>query len=102
MEWNRNTKQLRAKLEEYESRLASLDGVSDTPTANLVETVTSSETEVNELHDRFKVLEAQLKAYKGLPKSRNEARKEVQRVEKELMDLQKRRDALFESLVEDK
>jgi len=102
MEWNRNTKQLRAKLEEYESRLSGLDGNSDESTASLIENVTSSEREVNELRDRFKELEARLQAYKGLPKNKNEARKEVQRVEKEWMDLQKRRDALFERLVEHK
>jgi len=102
MEWNRNTKQLRAKLEEYESRLSGLDGNSNESTASLIENVTSSEREVNELRDRFKELEARLQAYKGLPKNKNEARKEVQRVEKEWMDLQKRRDALFERLVEHK
>lgn len=100
MEWNRNTKQLRAKLEEYDNRLASLDGGNDTSAASLVEDVASREEQVDELSETVRKLETQLQAFKGLPKNKNAARKEVQRVEKELTDLQKQRDALFESLVE--
>jgi HAUS augmin-like complex subunit 1 len=100
MEWNRNTKQLRAKLEEYENRLASLDVGNDASAANLIEEVSSCEKQVVELSETVRKLETQLQAFKGLPKNKNAARKEVQRVEKELTDLQTQRDALFEGLVE--
>lgn len=102
MEWNRNTKQLRSKLEEYENRLASLDAGGDGSASSLIEEITSSEGEVGALSEKVQKLETQLQAFKGLPKNKNAARKEVQRVEKELNDFQKRRDALFEGLVEDK
>jgi HAUS augmin-like complex subunit 1 len=100
MEWNRNTKQLRAKLEEYENRLASLDYGNDTASASFIEEVVAAEEEVDRLNEELRSLETRLQAFKGLPKDKNAARKEVQKVEKELSDLQRRRDALFEGLVE--
>jgi len=100
MEWNRNTKQLRAKLEEYEGRLANLECGNKPSSGELIEEAVAREREVNEMSERANTLESQLQAYKGLPKNKNAARKELQRVEKELAELQKRRDTLFEGLVE--
>jgi HAUS augmin-like complex subunit 1 len=100
MEWNRNTKQLRAKLEEYESRLASLESGDGSSSRELIKEVVAQEQQVSGLSERVQALESQLQAYKGLPKNKNAARKEVQKVEKELIELQKRRDMLFEGLVE--
>jgi HAUS augmin-like complex subunit 1 len=100
MEWNRNTKQLRAKLEEYESRLASLDSGDGPSSRELIKEVVAQEQQVSGMMERVQTLESQLQAYKGLPKTKNGARKEVQKFEKELVELQKRRDMLFEGLVE--
>jgi len=101
MEWNRNTKQLRAKLEEYENRLASLEsGDGPAKRRELVKEVVTQEEQVSGMSERVQTLESQLQAYRGLPKNKNAARKEVQKVERELAELQKRRDTLFEGLVE--
>jgi len=100
MEWNRNTKQLRAKLEEYESRLASLESGDGPAGREIIKEVVAQEQQVSGMSERVQTLESQLQAYKGLPKNKTAARKEVQKVEKELAELQKRRDTLFEGLVD--
>lgn len=100
MEWNRNTKQLRAKLDEYEGRLASLESGDGLASRELIKEVVEQEQQISGMNERVQTLESQLQAYKGLPKNKNAARKEVQKVEKELAELQKQRDTLFEGLVE--
>ena len=96
LEWNRNTKQLRTKISEYTERLASLDGKDN----GLIEDLVKREKGVMELGERVKQLEAQVEAYKGLPKDRDAARREVEKASKELAGLQRQRDKMFEELVE--
>lgn len=96
LEWNRNTKQLRTKIGEYTERLGSLEGKDN----GLIEDVVKREKSVMELSKRVKDLEAQVEAFKGLPKDKDAARREVERASKELATLQRRRDKMFEELVE--
>ena len=96
MEWNRNTKQLRSKISEYIERLGSLEGKD----GGLIEEVVGREKLVLEFGERVSELEDQVKAFKGLPRDREEARREVEKVGRELVGLQRRRDRMFEELVE--
>jgi HAUS augmin-like complex subunit 1 len=96
LEWNRNTKQLRSKIGEYTERLAGLEGKD----SGLIEEVVRREKSVAELSERVEALEAQVQAFIGLPRDRDAARREVERVGKELVELQRKRDRMFEELVE--
>jgi HAUS augmin-like complex subunit 1 len=96
LEWSRNTKQLRTKIGEYTERLGSLEGKDN----GLIEDVVRRERSVTELTERVKDLEAQVEAFKGLPKDKDAARREVEKASKELASLQRRRDKMFEALVE--
>ena len=96
LEWNRNTKQLRTKINEYTERLASLEEKD----SGLIEDVVRRERNVTELAEKVKQLDAQVSAFKGLPKDRDAARREVEKAEKELEQLQSKRDKMFEALVQ--
>jgi HAUS augmin-like complex subunit 1 len=96
LEWNRNTKQLRTKIGEYAERLGSLEGRDN----GLIEEVVRREKGVMDLSERVKELESQVEAFKGLPRDRDAARKEVEKVGRELASLQRKRDRMFEELVE--
>jgi HAUS augmin-like complex subunit 1 len=96
LDWNRNTKQLRTKIGEYTERL----GGTEAKDSGLIEEVVRREKGVIEMGERLKSLEAQVEAFKGLPKDRDAARKEVEKVGKELANLQRKRDVMFEELVE--
>ena len=96
LEWNRNTKQLRTKIGEYNERLAAVEGND----GGLIEEVVRREKMVLEMGERVRELEGRVDAFKGLPKDRDEARREVEKVGKELGRLQRKRDRMFEGLVE--
>lgn len=102
VDWNRNTKQLRAKLEEYTSRLSVLaaDNMAGTNGGALIEEIAERERVLEELRDRLGGLEEQVKVFQGLPNDIDGARKEIERAKGELAGLQRRRDKLFEGLVE--
>lgn len=101
LEWTRNTKQLRAKLGEYNDRLASLaDAGAETQSGLLVEQIVQRESDLLELGERVARLEGRVDAFKGLPGDRDGARREVEKAGNELGRLQRRRDELFEGLVE--
>jgi HAUS augmin-like complex subunit 1 len=96
LEWNRNTKQLRTKIGEYTVRLGSLEGKDH----GLIEDVVRRENATVELSERVKDLEAQVEAFKGLPRDRDAARGEVEKLGRELAALQRKRDRMFEELIE--
>ncbi|KIW02774.1 uncharacterized protein PV09_05836 [Verruconis gallopava] len=96
LEWNRNTKQLRTKIGEYNERLSTLEGKD----SGLIEDVVRREKGVIELTERVKDLEAQVEAFKGLPRDKDAARQVVEKASKELAALQRQRDKMFEELIE--
>ncbi|KAF2419780.1 hypothetical protein EJ08DRAFT_654007 [Tothia fuscella] len=103
LEWTRNTKQLRAKLGEYNDRLASLAADSNEKQSGaLIEQIVEREGLILGLGDRVAMLEERVEQFRGLPGDRDGARREVERVQNELGRLQRRRDAFFEGLVEKK
>ncbi|KAE9988880.1 hypothetical protein EG328_005590 [Venturia inaequalis] len=115
LDWNRNTKQLRSKITEYNDRLSTLNPYQGSPspyssprrnhsrsnTVSLtpVEEVVEKEKRLLELGEKVRELEEQVKAYKGLPKDKDDARKVVEKIRKENDKLRQKRDRLFEGLV---
>jgi HAUS augmin-like complex subunit 1 len=97
LDWNRNTKQLRAKLAEYQDRLAGIGNSASTKDAR---EVVEKEQEIVELEDRLEELKARIEAYKGLPSGREEAIEAVKKAEEEASKLGRRLDELFEGLAE--
>ncbi|KAF2459490.1 hypothetical protein BDY21DRAFT_191535 [Lineolata rhizophorae] len=114
VDWTRKTKALRAKLREYEDRLATLSPDyrgpaspskgggkrgSKQPTVTIGGLV-EREAEVKGLIERVGDLERRVGAFKGLPDRKEEARKEVEKARRRLEELRAERDRLFEELVE--
>jgi HAUS augmin-like complex subunit 1 len=96
LDWTRNTKQLKTKLNEYSDRLASLSGQAQGDVRELVE----QEQRIHKLEQTGTNLMQQLEAYKGLPSNKDEAVDIVKKLEGEVAQLGKRVDAMFEGLVE--
>ncbi|KAH0543985.1 hypothetical protein FGG08_001752 [Glutinoglossum americanum] len=97
-EWNRATKILTTKVQEYKDRLVSL-GDEEPPHPSLPEII-AEEKEIAALKARVILLETQVKAFQGLPHDIDLAKLEVGRVRRELEKLTRQRDKLFEGLVE--
>lgn len=102
VDWNRNTKVLKAKLGEYNDRLAALaaDTALERGNGELVEKIAKREKNIEELRVNVESLEKQVDAFRGLPNDRDGARKEVERAVEELAALQSKRDGIFEGWVE--
>jgi HAUS augmin-like complex subunit 1 len=105
-DYARQTKHLRAKLREYENRLAGLPdpmaaiGVGSMRGRATARSVKAREEEVRALRERVHALEGELEAFGGLPGDRDGARKKVLERQRELEALRERRDRAFEGLVE--
>lgn len=100
LDYQRKTKVLAAKIPELRDRLASLTmAAGGTPTPTLHD-VNHEEDRFRELMEVVKSLETQVKSYHGLPHDTDLARLEVETLKAELRDLSRRRDNMFEGLVE--
>lgn len=97
-EWNRATKILTAKVQEYKDRLSSLN--SSIPPCPLIPEIIVEEKEIIKLKAWVVDLNEQAKAFQGLPHDKNLSRLEVERVRRELEILTRKRDGLFEGLVD--
>lgn len=105
----RQTKHLRTKIRENEDRLASLEHqlakTAATPAAKGVSSAEAiadmleQQTSLGALRQRVESLEKEVDEFAGLPADREAARKEVGKLEIELDNVRRRRDALFEGLV---
>ncbi|CAK3967707.1 Hypothetical predicted protein [Lecanosticta acicola] len=96
-EWTRSTKQLKAKIAEYDERLASSRPA--TATAGL-DAVQRKADEVSNYRVRLASLEAELHAFRDLPADACSARNVIEEARDRLRDLTSRRNKLFESLAE--
>ncbi|KAL4750187.1 hypothetical protein BDW72DRAFT_120382 [Aspergillus terricola var. indicus] len=97
-EWNRGTKLLSAKINEYKDRSAAL-GRNSNKGATLEE-VMLEEEEVGRLVDSVKALEARIETFHNLPKDITGARAEYRTLEAEFNCLIQARDSMFENLVD--
>lgn len=106
----RQTKHLRTKIREAEDRLASLDAAAarNTAATPASKSVSSAETIVqmleqqaslDALREKVEALEREVDAFAELPADKDAARKEVGKLEVELDNVRRKRDALFEGLV---
>ncbi|KAF2444065.1 hypothetical protein P171DRAFT_485530 [Karstenula rhodostoma CBS 690.94] len=108
-EQTRQTKHLRTKIREYEDRLASLEyqqaKTAATPasksvsSAEAIADMLEQQASLSALRQRVESLEREVDEFAGLPADREAARKEVSKLEIELDNVRRRRDALFEALV---
>ena len=98
-DYQRKTKALASKLPELRDRVASL-ATSMGSSKITIQDVKAEEDKFKELIAIVKDLEAQVKSYHGLPQDTDLARLELESIRVELRDLTRRRDNMFEGLVE--
>ncbi|EME40107.1 hypothetical protein DOTSEDRAFT_56391 [Dothistroma septosporum NZE10] len=96
-EWIRGAKHLKAKVAEYEERIAA----SRPSTAGNTFAIFHRKAEaVSDQRERFARLEAELRAFNGLPADPRAARKKVEEAREQLRKLTTKRDRVFEQMVE--
>lgn len=112
-DWTRQSKILSTKISEYESRLARLNAQRTRqtstgqtafpdlpPTTPYLETLIAEEKETQSQLSKLRALENEVSQYRDLPDDIGAAKEELKRQEDELRRLVRRRDDLFEGLVE--
>lgn len=96
-EWSRSTKLLAAKLGEYQDKIASLER--NKPRGPTIEELVAEEQDVVTLREEVKSRETRINMFHDLPKDIPGARAQYKNLERELGQLTKERDAMFENLV---
>lgn len=99
-EWTRGTKQVNTKLGEYKERVKRLERASGGKPQMGIPEIKGQERELRDLEKRVRGLEGRVRGFEGLPPDRELALLEVERMRRELEGLVRRRDGLFEGLVE--
>jgi HAUS augmin-like complex subunit 1 len=97
-EWLRSTKHLKAKVAEYDERLAS-NRANPKPKTTL-EDVASQRDALAEQQGRLQQLEMQLQAFQSLPSNPKAARAKLETARDELRNLIQERDTLFAQMAE--
>jgi len=109
----RQTKHLRSKIRECEDKLSSLQltqqhgrrsstatpRTADAKSTEAIAQMLEQQTMLEEIRRNVEGLEREVEVYGGLPADREAARKEVGKLEVEMDNVRRRRDALFEGLV---
>ncbi|KAK5172680.1 uncharacterized protein LTR77_002800 [Saxophila tyrrhenica] len=95
-DWVRSTKQLKAKVGEYDERLASARAAGR-PTVKL-DDINRQTGELSAQQAHLKDLEMQLRAFQSLPTDAKAARQQLESTRETLRTLTKQRDELFERL----
>ncbi|TVY26458.1 hypothetical protein LHYA1_G003572 [Lachnellula hyalina] len=97
-DYQRRIKGLAAKLPDLKERVASLSANVGTPIT--IQDVKNEEDKFKALMVTVKDLEAQVKSYHGLPQDTDLARLELEGLRVELREMTRKRDSMFEGLVE--
>lgn len=97
VEWSKGSKHLKAKIGEYEDRLAALRSAGSPPIT--VDQVAQQSEALRAQRSQLAGLAAELKAYQSLPTNAREAKATLEQSRDELRQLTQRRDKLFEELV---
>jgi len=101
LELQRTTKSMADRLPELRDRLAALSSPSSPSyTYRTVEELEEEEAEYLTILSRKKELESQIAAFQGLPSNLDMAREELEALRSELRNMVRRRDMVFEGLVE--
>lgn len=101
-DWVRDPKALDMKVSEFRERAKRLEKVSggkNTLDIGIPE-LKAEEREIRDLEARVSGLEGRVRGFEGLPPDKELALMEVEKMRKELEALARRRDAMFEGLVE--
>lgn len=96
-EWTKSTKQLKAKITEYEERLSASR---PTSAAGGIQTLQQKLDDVVRLRAQLANVETDLKAYQDLPTDAGAARRKLEEARGELLTLTNKRDKLFENMAE--
>lgn len=96
-EWTKSTKQLKAKITEYEERLAASR---PTSTAGGIQILQQKLDDVVRLRSQLASLETELRAFQDLPTDARAARRKLEEARGELRSLTNKRDELFETMAE--
>ena len=101
-EWTRGARQLDMKLGEYKGRAKRLEkGHGGRKAVEIgIPELKAEEREIRDLEARVSGLEGRVRGFEGLPPDKELALLEVEKMRKELEALARRRDAMFEGLVE--
>ncbi|RPA98969.1 hypothetical protein L873DRAFT_1685755 [Choiromyces venosus 120613-1] len=100
VEWTRTSRHLRHKTEDYKERVEMLQfNSSRLATGLTVEAIAEQEKAVEALKEHVLNLESQAKGFQGLPPEKDLARLEVERVAKELEELEAKREKLYDTMV---
>lgn len=97
-EWMRNTKQLKAKVAEYEERLVTARANS-LPSPSISDVVEQVKT-LTALREQTAALNSRIAAFQDLPTDGKAARKKLEQAREELRALTVKRDQMFEKLVD--
>ena len=99
-EWTRGTKQLNMKLREYKERVARLEKTTGGEPEIGIRDIGVEEKGIRLQEERVQGLEGKVEAFKGLPADKELALLDVERARSDLEELTRRRDSLFEALME--
>ncbi|EEQ85079.2 uncharacterized protein BDCG_08348 [Blastomyces dermatitidis ER-3] len=97
-DWVRGTKLLGTKVDEYHNRISTFEKIGRDKGLRIEELMVEEENVVR-LRETVKTLEGNVKMFHGLPHNVQEAKKELERVEKDYRSLVRQRDTMFENLV---
>jgi HAUS augmin-like complex subunit 1 len=98
-EWIRGTKLLGAKVEEYQDRISALERSGNIQGPRIEELMVEEESVVR-LRETVKMLEGRVKMFHGLPPNVHDAKVEYDRLYREFRTLVRKRDRIFENLVD--
>lgn len=100
-DWGRGTKQAHTKIDEYRERAKRLETAAKNRGNNItLPELRVEERELRDLEARVRGLEGRVRGYEGLPPDKELALLEVERMRRELEGLVRKRDGIFEGLVE--
>lgn len=100
LDHQRRSKALAAKLPELRDRVASYQASAGSESSVTIPDVKAEEERFKDALAVVRGLEAQVKAYHGLPQDTDLARLELESLRVELRELSMQRDSMFEGLVE--
>lgn len=100
-DWGRGSKQANTKIDEYRERARRLETAAKNRGNNItLPELRVEERELRDLEARVRGLEGRVRGYEGLPPDKELALLEVERMRRELEGLVRKRDGIFEGLVE--
>ncbi|KAG5297196.1 InfB (translation initiation factor) domain-containing protein [Histoplasma ohiense] len=98
-DWVRGTKILGAKVDEYHNRISTFEKIGRNNGLRIEELMVEEESVVR-LRETVKAVEGNVKMFHGLPPNVQEAKKELECIEKDYRNLVRQRDTMFENLVD--